>query len=168
MHAAAQRARERRPAAERARAQEHELPVGQLGQLVHERTQQRPLGLPPLEHDEALLGRRREPLQVDAERYDLVAAGEAEGRGVRRRLARREERVEPPEQTFALRPPGRVAEALRREERRRRQRRRVTQREVGEAREAGLEAVDDVEASGGERERKVGAHANRHAHAAAA
>ena len=65
-----------------------------------------------------------------------------------------EERVDPDPQPISSRPPRRVAEPLGREERRRSERVGRCEREVREARKAGLEAVDDVEvALGGARAR---------------
>ena len=96
-----------------------------------------------------------------------VLAREARRRGLRGLVARREERVERREQPLALRPAGRIAEPLGREERRDRERLRVAQREVRQARKARLEAVDDVEAAECEREREVRADADRDAHPAA-
>jgi hypothetical protein len=165
--AAAQRARQRGPSAERTGAQQHELPVGLSTQLAYERSQQRPLRLPPLEHDHLLLLRRGEELGVDAERHDLVTAGEAELGGLSRLGARGEQRVEPAQQALALRLARRVREPLRREEGRGREGGRVAKRQVREARQPRLEAVHDVEA-GLQGEREVRPHADRHAHAAAA
>ena len=162
-HAAAQRARHRRPRAERPRPQEDELPVGLRRELAGERPQQRPLRLAPLEHDDLPLRGGREALEVDAGRHELVPPGEALGRRLRRRRARREQRVEPPEQALAARARGRIREPLRREERRDRQGRGVAEREVGEARQARLEAVDDVEVARRERDGEVRADADRHA-----
>ena len=165
--AAAEQARERRPPAERLRAEQDELPVGRGDELAHERAQERPLRLPPLEDDDLALRRRPEQVEIDAERHELVAAGEPHGRRLRRLLARREQRVEPGEQPLALRLAGRVAEPLLGEERRGGERAGVAEREVGEARQPRLEAVDDVEAAAGERDRQVRADADRDAHAAA-
>ena len=162
---AAERAGQRRARRERARPEDRELPVGLRGELARERSQQRPLRLPPLEHEELPLLARLE--RLDAERHELVAAGKALGRGLGRLLARREQRVEPAEETLAARARGRVREPLGREERRDRQCARVAEREVGEARQPGLEAVDDVVAAGREGDREIRAHADRDAHPAA-
>ena len=83
--------------------------------------------------------------------------------------ARREQRVEPAEQPLALRP----AAAGTRAARARRTSPTVSASESRSARyerlgQAGLEAVDDVEAAAGERDREVRADADGHAHAAAA
>ena len=82
-------------------------------------------------------------------RHELVAAREADGRGLGDVLARREQRVDACQQPLALRAARRIAEPLGREERRDRERRRVPEREIGEARQPRLEAVDDVEAARG-------------------
>jgi hypothetical protein len=109
-----------------------------------------------------------EQVEVDARRDDGVVAGKAGGGGLGRLLARRDESVDAGEQTLALAAAGRVAEPLGREEGGDRERLGIPKGHVGEAREAGLEAVDDVVAARGEREREVGADADRHADAAAA
>ena len=157
----------RRPPAERLRAEQDELPVGRGDELAHDRAQERPLRLPPFEDDDLALHRRPEQVEIDAERHHLVAPREPHGRGLRRLLARGEQRVEPGEQPLALRLAGRVAEPLLGEERRGGERAGVAEREIGEARHSRLEAVDDVEAAAGERDRQVRADAHRDAHAAA-
>ena len=79
-----------------------------------------------------------------------------------------DERVDPAEEPLPLRLPGRIAEPLRREEARHAQRARIAKGEIREARQPGLEAVDDVEPAAGESRRQVGAHADGEADAAAA
>jgi hypothetical protein len=138
-----------------------------LRQLADKRAQQRPLGLPPLQHDELALLGRREELGVDSVRHELVAAREADGGCIRDLLARREQRVDAGEQPLALGAAGRVTEPLGRKEGRRGERRGIAEREVREARQPRLEAVHDVEPSAGEREREARADADRHAHPAA-
>jgi hypothetical protein len=128
---------------------------------------QRALRRPPLEHDQPPLAARAEELQVDALRDDPVVPGEPHRRHLGRLLARREQYVEPREQPAPLGLARRVAEAFGRQERRDRQRLSVAEREIREAREPGLEPVDDVEPSEGEREREVRAGADRDAHPAA-
>ena len=98
---------------ERPRAQEHELPVGLRGELARERAQERPLRSAATRATTILrFARGREPLEVDAERDELVPAREAQRRPPRAvSVARREQRVEPAEQPLALRsaPAGRRA-----------------------------------------------------------
>ncbi len=57
-HAPAKRARDGWARAEWARPQQHELPLGLLGELAQKRAQERPVGLPPLDHDDLALRRR--------------------------------------------------------------------------------------------------------------
>ena len=109
-----------------------------------------------------------EEVEVDAGRDDAVVAGEALG-GRRRRLrGGGEERVDPSEQLVAERPARWIGQALGREEGRDRERLRVAQRQVGDARQGGLEAVDDVVLALVERERQARADADRDAEARAA
>ena len=113
-------------------------------------------------------GARREELEVDPGREDAVVAGEALG-GRRGDLGGGgEQRVDPSEQLLAQRAARRIAEPLRREERRDGERLGVSEREVGDARQARLEAVDDVEAALAQGERDVRADADRNAEARAA
>lgn len=143
-----------------------ELPAGLVLELAHERAQERPLALAPLEHDALLLSRRDEQPGVDPLGDELVAAREAR-RGSSGDLGcRREERVDAGEQPLALRLARRIGEPLRREERRRRECTGVAEREVRQARQARLEAVHDVEAAAREREREAGANADGNAHPA--
>jgi hypothetical protein len=165
---AAQRARQRRARGQRPRAQENELPLRQCLELAREGAEQGPFGLTPLEHDRRLLRSWGEALEVHAGRYDPVAAGKPLGGGGGRLAARGEECVEPAQQALAPSAGRRVRESLGGEERRDRERRGVPQRDVGEARQPGLEAVDDVERARREREGQVRAYADRHSDPAAA
>ena len=108
---------------------------------------ERVIGLPPISSSSAMTRRflRGLKLGVDADRHDAVVALEPLGRGRHRLLGGREERVHPDAQPVAARPPSRVPEALGREERGRGERMRRGEREIREAREAGLDAVHDVE-----------------------
>ena len=92
-----------------------------------------------------VLAAGREERRVDAGREQPVVAGEALLGRLARRLGERDQRVEAREQLLALRAGRRVAEPVRRRERRDAQRVAVAEREVGERRQAGLEAVHDVE-----------------------
>ncbi len=154
--------------AERAGAQEDELPVGLGRELANERTEERPLGLTPFEHDDVPLLPRLEALEVDPERHELVGSREALGRGAGRLLARREERVEAAAKAVPACPPLRVRKTLGREERRNGQGRRVAQRDIREARQPGLEAVHDVVAAAHQRVCEVRLHADGDSHAAPA
>ena len=107
-------------------------------------------------------------LEVDARGDELVAPREAHRRGGGGLGGGREQGVDAAEQPLALRLPGWIGQPLRREERRDGQRGGVAQGEIREARQARLEPVYDVEAAGGEPERKVRAHADGDAHPAAA
>ena len=114
-----------------------------------------------LERDHVTLSPGLEEVGVHSDRHEPIVAVEAIG-GCGHRLFRGgEERVDPYPQTISSRPPRRVAEPLGREERRRSERVGRCEREIREAREAGLEAVDDVEAPSAEREREVRANAHR-------
>ena len=130
--------------------------------------QQRPFGLAPFEHDEALLARRLEQRRVDSFGDEPVITRKPQRGGSRRLLRRREQDVEPAEQLLALRPPRRVREPLGREERGDCQALGLAQSEVGETRQRRLEAVDDVEAPGAQGTRDIGAHADGDTHAAPA
>ena len=152
-----------RPARERLRPEQDELPLGELVQRANHRAGERPLRRPPLEHGQPALLPGTEELEVDAGRDDRVVAGEAFGRGVRRLAARRDEGVDATEQPLALNAAGRVAETLRREKARDGERLGIPQGQVRQARQAGLEAVHDVVAPDREGEREVRAHADRHA-----
>ena len=99
---AAQLRRNCRPPCELLRAQEDELPVGQLAQRADDGARERTFPGPPLEHDELPLRCRLEELGVDALFDDPVLAGEAlSGRvcGIRRGC---DERVDATEQALAL------------------------------------------------------------------
>ncbi len=106
-----------------------------------------------------------EEVEIDARRDHPVVAREALGGGRGSLLRGGDQRVDPAEQLVAERPARGVGEALGREERRDGQRLRVAERQVGDARQRGLEAVDDVVLALAERQRDVGAHADRHAEA---
>ena len=121
-----------------------------------------PRGL-ELDDDELLLGARLEPLEVDPERDDPVVAVEALGGGFRGPDRRREQPVHPRPEAVAAGAPGGVDQAVDREERRRGQGLGRGEREVRDAREPWLEAVDDVVVAAGEREAEVRAHGHRHA-----
>ena len=130
------------------------------------RPRDRALVRPPLEHDQVAFRARTEELEVDSFGHDAVLTGKAHRRGRRSLLARRDERIDASAQAVALRLPGRIAEPLGRQERRDGQRLCVAEREVRERRQPGLEAVDDVEAAQRQRQRQVGARADRNADAA--
>ena len=110
-------------------------------------------------------GRKR--LGVDARREDPIVAGEALRRRRGGRLGGGDQRVDPGEQLLAQGPPRRIAEPVGREEARDAERLGVAQREVRDARQPRLEAVDDVEAALLEREAEVRADADRDAEAGA-
>ena len=102
-----------------------------------------------------------EELEVDPGRDEPVVAGEALGRCLGRLLGGRDERVDARRAAARAAPcraGSRAAPARRSVATAKRVR--VAQREVREARQAGLEAVDDVVAAAREREREVGAHAD--------
>ena len=118
-----------------------------------------------LDRDQLPLRARLEQLGVDAERDDPVVAGEALGGRGGRRLGGGDQRIEPREQLLAQRPSRWVPEPLRREERCDSERLRVAEREVGDARQPGLEPVHDVELPLLERQVQVRAHPDRDAEA---
>ena len=167
-HLPAHRARDVRAARERPRPQNDELPAGQARQGAKDRPEPLQLVGPPLEDEAPPRPRGLKALEIDAERQRPVVAGEAPGRGLRGARARGGQRVDAAEELLALLLPRRVAEALGGVERRDCEAARIAQREVGEARDARLVDVDDVEAVARERELEVGLHADRHAEAAAA
>ena len=166
MDTAAQCERHAGPGGERLRAQEDELPAGQLTQAAQSRARERQLAGVQLDGDEPSLRPGPEELDVHAGREHAVVAGEANRRGFGRLRREGDERVDATEQLLAQRPAGRVAEALGRDEGGDGQRLGVTECEVGDARQPGLEAVDDVEASLLEGEGEVRAHPDGDAHAA--
>ena len=163
---AAELRRNRRPSGQLLRPQVDELPVGQLAEGALDGASERALDGAPLEHDELPLLPGLEELGVDAFRDDPVVAREALRRRVGRLRRRGDEGVDPCEQLLALRLRGRVPEPLRREEARNAQCACIPEREVREARQAGLEAVDDVELSAGERCGQVRADSDRQADSA--
>ena len=127
------------------RPQQEELPAPELLEDAEGRPQQGPVGRAPLEHRGALLAPGPEETGVDSERNDPVVAREPLGRRCRDLGRDRGEGVDPAQQAPPLRAAGRVAEPLGREEGCHRQLGRVSKGQVGEARQARLEAVDDVE-----------------------
>jgi hypothetical protein len=157
---------DRRPPGERLRAQVDQLPVRQLAERALNRPGERSLRRTPLEHDEAPLLRRLEQVGVDALLDDAVLAGEALRRGMGRFRRRCDQGVDPGEQLLASGLRGRVAEPLGREEAGHGQRVRVPEGEVRQARQARLEAVDDVELAPLECRGQVRAHPDREADAA--
>ena len=116
----------------------------------------------------AALRARPEELGVDAGRDDPVVAREAVGGGGRGRLRRRRSARRSGPAASPQSPPRRIAEPVGREEARDPERLGVAQGEVGDAREAGLEAVDDVEAALLQRQPEVRANADGDAEARAA
>ena len=104
-----------------------------------------------LEHDPAALPSRTEERRVDAGRDDPEVAGEALRRlgGDHRRGG--DQRVDPRQQPVALGLSRRIGQPVGREERRDRERAGIAQSQVRQARDAGLEAMDDVEAEPAER-----------------
>ena len=118
-----------------------------------------------LDRDQLSLLAGLEQLGVDSGRHDAVVAGKALGCRGGRRLGGREQGVDASEQLLSQRAPRRIAEPLGREERGDAERLGVAQGEVRDARQSGLEAVDDVEASLLEREVEVRADADRDAEA---
>ena len=151
------------PSGQLLRPEVDELPVRQLAEGALDCSGQRTLDRTPLEHDELPLLAGLEELRVHALRDDPVLAREALGRGVGSFRRRGDERVDPPEQLLALRLRGRVPEPFGREEAGDAQSPRVPEREVREARQPRLEAVDDVELSPGESRGQVRADADREA-----
>ena len=112
VHAVAQRTRDRRPAGQRLRTQEDELPVGQLLERTEHAAQQWAFARSPFEHDRVALLPRLERRRIDALADDAVLAGKTLRCRSRGLLARRDERVDPPEQAFALRPTGWIAQSF--------------------------------------------------------
>ena len=102
--------------------------------------------------------------EVDTERDDAVVTLEPVGGRLRGLLGRRKEGVDPSPQAVAPRAPRGVAEAIDGEEGGCGQGVRRGERKVGEARQARLEAVHDVEPAVGEGESEVRPHGHRDAH----
>ena len=109
-HSIAQRTRDGWPTRKRLRAKEQELPVRQLLQRAKNAAQQGALVRSPLEHDQVAFASGPEELRIDALADDPIVPGEAVGCCLRRLLAGRHERVDPSEQSIALRSPGWIAE----------------------------------------------------------
>ena len=168
MEAASQRPGGRRPAGERLRPEHDELPVRECFELANHGSEESALRGTPFEDDRLALRGRGEEIEIDPRRDDAIAARKAESRRRRGLLARREQRVHACEQAQPLGAAGRVGEPFGRVEGRHGERLGVAQRQVGETRQSGLEAVHDVEPAGGEREREVGAGSHRNPHPAAA
>ena len=168
MDAAGEPPRDVRPPGERPRAEHDELPAGQLVEHPDHAAGELALEAAPLEHDQPPLPARAEELRVDAGREDAVVAGEPLCGRLRDLRRGGDERVDSPEQPLSLRLARRIPEALRREEARDRDRARVPEGEVREARQPGLEAVNDVIAAAGERDRQACAGSDGDAHAGAA
>jgi len=118
VHAVTQQAWDRRPAGQRLRAQQDELPFGQLLQRAKHAAQESALVRPPLEHDQVALLPGVEELGLEALADDAVATGEADCRCLGRLLVGRDQRVDTAEQAVALRASRRVAEPFRVQERR--------------------------------------------------
>ena len=114
-----------------------------------------------LHDDQVPLRRRREDRGVDSERDRLVVARESLGRALDRTVRGAEQRVDAGEELRALVLAGRNGDPLGGEERGGRRRLRLQQRRRGKARQAGLEAVHDVEPTDRQRGREVRADAHR-------
>ncbi len=168
VHTASEAQRDVRLAGERALPDEHDLPAVAPVEAANRLPRRFALAGDELDDDLPPLPGRAEERPVDPRRDHRVVAGEALGRRLRRLLGCGEQRVDPAEQPRALRLARREEEAVRREERRDGERVRVAQREVREARQPRLEAVDDVERAVGECEREVRADADGRGHRAAA
>ena len=145
---------------QRLRPDEHGVPPGQVAQRAERGACDRQRAGMELDRDELALLARLEQLGVDSGRDDAVVAGKALGCRRGRRLGGREEGVDASEQLLSQRSPRRIAEPLGREERGDAERLGIAQREVRDARQPGLEAVDDVEAPLLEREVEVRADAD--------
>ena len=156
VRAISERTRNRGTVREWLRVQQVQLPAVEVTQEPDERTGHRPPRDLELGRDDRSLPVRSEDGRVDSEREQPVIALEALRGGGERLLRRGEERVDPDSQSVASRSPRWIAEALGREERRGRQSIGGRgEREVREARKAGLDAVDDVVASPLQREREI-------------
>ena len=161
-------ARDGRPADQRARAQQHDLPVRELVEREEDAAGDDALVRPELDDDALLLGGGGEQRRVHAGREHPIVAGEPELGRCADVVRQCDQRVEAGEELLALGARGRVAEPVRRGERGHGERVGVAEREVGERRDAGIEAVDDVEGALGERLVQVRLYAHRHAELRAA
>ena len=118
-----------------------------------------------LDHDQLPLDTGREELEIDARREHAVVAWEAHSGGRRDLVGGGEERVDSAQQLLPERAARRIAEPFRGEEGGDRECLRVPKREIRDARKAGLETVDDVEAALAQRERDVRPNPDGHAQA---
>ena len=164
----AERERDPGPSRQRLRPQQHRLPVGQLAQRPERGAGDGERPGVELDHDQATLRTRGVQVRVDSRRDHAVVAGEALGSRLGRSRRGREQRVDATQQLLAQGPSRRIAEPLGREEGGDAESLRVAEREVRDARQAGLETVDDVEPALAQREVEVRAHADGHAEARAA
>ena len=151
-----------RPISERVRSRTTSQP-GQLAQHADDAAGHDPLVRTQLDDDRLVLPSRREQRRVDARGEDAVVAGEPLLRRRANVVRQGDQRVEAREQLLALRARRRVAEAILGREGGDGERVRVAQREVGERRQPGIEAVDDVVAPLGEGLAQVRLHADGHA-----
>ena len=122
------------------------------------------MGSPPadvsIDDEVRLVGRGREPLEIDAGRDDRVRAGKPRRGALGDVVARCKQRVDPGQQAIALVPPWWEAKALRVDEGRRSGGAGLEQRNVRQPRERGVEPVDDVEVAAPQRRRDVRANAD--------
>ena len=143
--------------------QEVQLPAGEVLQRADQRPCDRPARHLELERDHAALPSRPEEIDVDSDRHESVVALEPLGGGEHRLLRGRQERVDPDAEAIAARAARGVPKPLGGEERCGCERVRRRQCEIREARQAGLDAVHDVEAAALEREQEVRPDADRDA-----
>ena len=166
--APAQAARDVGTTCEGRRAQDDDLPPWQAAEGAEDGAEPREVLGPPLD-DEARPGRSRlEQGTVDPEGQHPVVAREPGRRSVRGGPAGCRQRVDAAEELLALLLARRVAEPLGRVERRHGQTACVAERQVGEAGDAGLVHVDEVEAVAGECQVEVRPHADGNPEAAPA
>jgi hypothetical protein len=133
-----------RAARQRPRPQQGQLPPRELVEHPDHAARHGTLEAAPLENDLPAFSFRVEGLHVDAGGDDGVVPGEAFGGGVGRCLRVGDERIDAAEELLALRLSGWVRQPFGREEARHGDRLRVAEGEVGEARQARLEAVHHV------------------------
>ena len=152
---------------ERPRPEQHQLPAGQLVERPDHASCDRTLEPAPLEGDQASLCSRPEELRVHSRRDDPVIARKTLGCSFRDLVRGGNEGVEPAEELLSLCLSGRVGEPVGREEARHRDHLRRAQRQVREARQSGLEPVDDVVPPAREGDSQVCPPADGDAHAAA-